>query len=286
MSDENAKPDALAVAGASKEDIDAGQSFEGAPKPPADTGNEPPKKEDKKKLEGIDETFNDDDKKDEPQKKEPEKEEPKNTGTPNEFVKFGDPAADAVIDILKEVGITPKEAEDLFGRAMRSGKLEDIDWAAIEAKAGASKTFLIKSGVETVHNSRLAKVQDTVKQTHEIFGGEKNWDTVKTWAQTKEAGDPVFKKKVDSIRDLLNEGGPRAEIGARELLRLYNTDGGTKGFGATKLVSGTATGNVIGTPLTRADYVAELKLAYDRNAKPHEIEAINARRNAGIKAGI
>ena len=63
MSEENVKPDALAVAGASKEDIDAGQSFEGAPKPPADGGNEPPKKEDKKKLEGIEETFNDDDNK-------------------------------------------------------------------------------------------------------------------------------------------------------------------------------------------------------------------------------
>ena len=285
MSEENVKPDALAVAGASKEDIDAGQSFEGAPKPPADGGNEPPKKEDKKKLEGIEETFNDDDNK-EPAKEEPAKEEPKDTGPVKEFVKIGDPAYDAVIDVLKDSGVSAQEANDMFAKAANSGELKDIDWNAIEAKIGSAKTFLVKSGVEAFYNNKQTAINETVRQTHEIFGGEQNWNKVKAWAQAKEAGDGSFKKKVDSIRALLNEGGQRAEIGARELLRLYNTDGGTKGLNATKLVQGTATGNVIGTPLTRADYINELKQAHDRNAKPHEIKAINERRYAGIKAGI
>jgi hypothetical protein len=286
MSDtNNEKPDPLASQGASKTDLNPGQTFEGAPKPPPEPGNEPPAKKDKPHIQEEPDEDNPPAKKDEPKKEEPAKEDDKKAPT-GQFIKIGDPAADAAIEVLKESGVTPKEAQEFFAKAMQSGNLADIDWSTIEAKLGSAKTYLVKTGVETYYNNQNAAVQATVKQTHDIFGGEQNWNTVKTWAQTKESADPAFKKQVDAIRGLLNEGGNRAEIGARELLRLYNTDGGTKGLAATKLATGTSTGNVVGTPLTRAEYVSELKAAHERGSKPHEIAIIDQRRKAGMAAGI
>lgn len=276
------KPTALENAGAGKADLDAGQSFDGAPKAPVDTGINKPNIED-----GKDETFEDGKNKDDTVAKDavkpdPKKEEP----VLKEYIKLDDPAGQGAIAVLQEAGVSPDEANAFFSKAAQSGKLDDINWDMIEAKIGKAKTFLVRTGVETFYNNKQKIVDNTVKHTHTIFGGEKNWDTVKAWAQGREASDPAFKQKVDSIRALLNEGGDRADIGARELLRLYNSDGGTKGLNATKLVSGDATGNVIGTPLTRADYVKELQTAHDRNAKPHEIEAIRQRRVAGLNANI
>jgi hypothetical protein len=272
---------ALSSVGASKTDLDEGQGIGGAPLAPADTGLTKPDIK-----EGKDEVFDDGTKeaKPEPKKEEAKKEDP--VVPVPDFVSMNDPAADGAMAVLKEAGVSPAEAEAFFLKAAKSGQLTDIDWPTIEAKIGTAKTFLVKSGVETYYNNKQKVVQETVAQTHTIFGGVQNFDTVKAWAQEREQTDKAFGKQVDTIRGLLNEGGERAALGARELLRLYNSDGGTKGLGATKLATGTSTGNVIGTPLTRAEYVTAMEKAHDTGGNPAVIAALQQRRLAGRNAGI
>lgn len=285
MTNTTTKPDALAAAGASPADLNAGQTFEGAPVAPADTGAKPPKKE------GMDETFAAETPEQKAKAAEQATEDAAKAAEIAEkdakpYITLDDPAGQGAIDVLKESGVPPAEAEAFFAKAMASGDLTDIDWTAVEARIGKGKTFLVKTGVEAYYNNIKTEVDATVSRTYEIFGGAENWTTVKAWANAREATDPKFAKQIDSIRELLNANGAKAEIGARELLRLYNTDGGTKGLGTTKLVVGDATGSVIGAPLTRAEYLKEMHKANDNGAPASVVQALGARRRAGLAAGI
>lgn len=283
-----AKPDALAAAGASAKDIDEGQSTAGAPKLPVDHGNKPAPKE------GADETFGEETP-EQKGEKEAKAKEAKEAGEAaakakqEEIVKsyatMDDPAAQGAIEVLKEAGVPASEADGFFAKALQTGNLEDIPWDKVEARIGKAKTFLVRSGVEQYHGNMLKKVNETVENTYTVFGSKENFEAAKLWAQAKEKTDPKFQAEVDEIRELLNMGGKKADAGARELLRLYNTDANTTSFN-TKLVTGDSTGNVIGKPLNRQEYVAELKKAHESGAKAAVIAQIDARRRAGLAAGI
>jgi hypothetical protein len=288
---------ALAAQGATTDNLDAGAAgTAGAPAAPAAPSNEPPaKKEGRDEEHGSPEPAAKPDPAAEAAAKEAAdkaaadkaRTEKEAAGPLKSYSAFPEsPAAQAAVNLLKEAGVGPNEANDFFAKAIKSGDLNDIDVAGLEARLGKDKATLVMTGV-TAHYTKLADASAaTVKQTHEIFGGEQNWDTVKTWAQTAEKADPALKTQIDDIRGLLNEGGARASAGARELLRLYNASPETKGLGTKKLVVGDGNGHVIGGPLSRADYINELKAAHGRNAKPVEIAAIDARRRAGKAAGI
>lgn len=150
MSDtNNEKPDPLASQGAGKGDLNPGQTFEGAPKPPPEPGNEPPAKKGNPHVQEEPDEDAPPAKKDEPKKEESAKEDDKKAPT-GQFIKIGDPAADAAIEVLKESGVTPQEAQEFFAKAMQSGNLADIDWNTIEAKLGSAKTYLVKTDRKSV----------------------------------------------------------------------------------------------------------------------------------------
>lgn len=286
---------ALAAQGATADNLDDGAAGnKGAPVAPPAPSNEPPPKPAKK--EGLDEET------DIVPKAEPTAEEKaiadkaaadkadadkEAAGPLKEYSKYEEsPAAAAAVELLKEAGIGPNAANEYFAKAIKSGNPDDIDVAGLEAKLGKAKTTLILAGAQAHFAAGNAKTAATVKVVHDIFGNEANWDVVRDWAKAAEKTDPKFKAQIDGVRSLLDEGGVRAEAGARELLRLYNAAPQTKGLGATKLAVGDNNGTVIGTVLTRAQYNTELKAAHERGAKPAEIKAIDARRKAGMKAGI
>lgn len=292
---------ALAVQGATIENLDPGATGtgDGVPKAPAAPSNEPPPKPAKK--EGLDELA--DGVVEDPAKKAADEAAAKviadktaadkvaadkeAAGPLKSYATMTDsPAATAAIDLLKEAGVGPNEANGFFAKALASGDLKDIDVAGLEAKLGKAKATLVMTGVTAHYNAVAQKGAETVAQVHAIFGGEQNWTAVKTWAQASEKTDPALKSKIDDIRGMIDEGGYRAEAGSRELLRLYNAAPATKGLGTAKLAVGDSTGTVVGTHLTRTDYITELKAAHDRGAKPVEIQAIDARRRAGKAAGI
>jgi hypothetical protein len=275
--------------------VDQGQTTAGAPvPPPKDSGNAKPP--------GWDEQHGDPAAKEAaPAPKQPEAgkdtpaqekapdeaPKPKEPGGPlKDYVTLDNPHGQAAIEVLKESGVDPNEAESFFAKAIKTGDLADVDWASLEARVGKSKALLIKTGVENFHGAEKAKVDATVTTVHEIFNGAENWDKVRTWAHGKEKADAGFKKQVEDIRELLDMGGAKAAAGARELLRLYNSDSGTKGLQNGRLVVGDATGTVIGAPLSRADYIAELKKAHNTGASQTVIAQIDARRRAGKAQGL
>ncbi|MGX9389626.1 hypothetical protein ACWX0O_01750 [Nitrobacteraceae bacterium UC4449_H16] len=290
-----AQEKALAAQGATPADLDAGASgTDGAPKAPAAPSNEPPKpvKEGLDEESGVPVVVD-------PAKAAADKEaadkvaadkaaaDKEAAGPLKTYSTFEEsPAANAAIGLLKEAGIGPNEANGYFAKAIASGDLKDVDVAGLEAKLGKDKTTLVMAGVTAHYEGLTKKAEATVAQTHEIFGGADNWNTVREWAHVAEKADAKIKSKIDGIRSLLDEGGVRAEAGARELLRMYNAAPDNKGLGTSKLAVGDSTGTVVGTVLTRAQYNIELKAAHERGAKRAEIQALDARRRAGMKAGI
>jgi hypothetical protein len=295
---------ALAAQGATTENLDAGAitSGDGIPKAPAAPSNEPPKPAPKKdKPEGMDEEHGTN--KDEPAPTAEDKaaaeatakaaadkkaaDEKEAAGPLKDYVDFSDsPAAAAAVNLLKEAGIGPNEANGFFEKALKSGDLKDVDVKGLEAKLGKDKATLVMAGVEAHYTALAAKQAASVKAVHEVFNGEQNWKTVRDWAHAAEKADPQVKAQIDAIRGMIDEGGFRAEAGARELLRMYNAAPNKKGLGTNKLAVGDSTGTVIGTHLTRADYLTTLKAAHARGASQAEIQAIDARRRAGKAAGI
>lgn len=289
---------ALANQGATADNLNDGQTLEGAPKAPAAPSNEPPKKV--AKPEGINEengvvadpakTAADKAAKEASDKVAADKavEDKKEADGPlKAYTDFTDsPAASAAVNLLKEAGIGPNAANEFFAKAIASGDLKDIDVKGLEAKLGKDKTTLVIAGVTAHYSQQTAKSQATVQAVHEIFGGAQNWGVVRDWAQAAEKADPSLKASLNDIRAMFDEGGTRAALAGRELLRMYNAAPQTKGLGTNKLAVGDATGNVVGTHLSRADYVTELKAAHAKGASRVEIQALDARRKAGKAAGI
>lgn len=276
------------------DNLDDGQGTKGAPKAPAAPSNEPPPKKGDDEEHGVLKT--DDEKAKEKEaadkaaadaaaaKEKADREALEAAGPLKEFQVYENPAAAAAVNLLKAEGLGPNEANSFFAEALKTGDINKVDVKGLEKRLGKDKATLVMAGVTAQYNELQAQTVATVKATHDIFGGEDNWKTVRAWAHAKEKADTKFGATVNDIRGLLNEGGTRAESGARELLRLYNADPETKGLG--KLVTGDTTGNVIGTPLTRQQYVTELEAAHARGAKPAEIKALDARRKAGMAQRI
>lgn len=204
-----------------------------------------------------------------------------------EYATLEDPAGQAAIDLLKEAGVTPKDANAIFDKALRSGNFEDIDVAALKAAVGDAKATLIMAGAKQYHDTQTQTNVAAVKAVHEVMGGEANWNTVRDWARAAEKASPSVKARVDDIRAMLDKGGTQAEVGARELMRMYSADPATVGLGtATPLTTGDGLAAKGGEPLGRAEYVTALKAAHAKGAPRAEIKALDARRAAGRAAGM
>lgn len=296
MSDDNkdAKGDTNAQ-GAGVDNLDPGHAKQGsvAPKPEDtkkptaaelneehDDPNAKPEDKEKAAKEKADKEAAD---KAEADKKAKEEE---NKDWHKEYVKTGHESADAAIDLLKEANVSPIEANAIFSKAIESGDLKDIPWHQLEDKIGKAKTTLVKAGVENFFREVLDKNRATVAQTFEVMGGEENWNKVKTWAQTKEKTDTAFKGEVDAIRGMLDKGGKQAELAAKELRRMYEADAKNNGLGTNKIIEGNTAPKLDGAPMTRAEYHAAITKAHNENAPKAVIANLQARRRAGMQAGI
>lgn len=277
--------------GAEEKHLSQGQGTEGAPKSPEINNSngsgdgvvpkddaETKKPEDDPKAKEADKTADD---------AEEDKDEEDDEVELVEYHEWEDPSAQAAVELLKEAGVTPAEAQPIFEKAIESGNLTDIDVKALEAKVGKTKALLIMNGVKDFHARQTTQNTETVDMVFGVFGGEQNWDTVKQWAQTREKTDKGFKKELDSIRTDLDKGGRAAKAAAKDLLKLYNGNPGTKGLGATSKNLTKGDGKAVdASPLSRADYLTELKKAHASGAPQATIAALDARRMAGKGAGI
>lgn len=251
------------------------------PKPPAEPSNTPPAtpvaEDEPKATPGAPEPK--------PGDAKPEDEpKPADKVEPTEFVKYGDPQADAIVDFIQEAGMTPADAASIFGKANESGNLADIDTAKLTEKLGAAKSQMVMTAVTAYFGKVQAEYAAVDKAVFDAVGGEDNMKTIGTWATAKEASDPTFKAKLDAYRTMLKQGPVQAELAAKELKTLYNADPNNTTLGTKPVQGDSVPTNGTFEPLSKADYFRQMEVA-TRNRDTKLIEQLNARRLASKAKG-
>lgn len=204
-----------------------------------------------------------------------------------EYITLDNPVGQAAIETLKAAGVSPMEANVIFNKAIESGNLEDVDWAALQKKVKPHEFQLIKSGVETYYNDEYKEVSATVAKGYEIVGGEDNWKTVVKWSNAKAKADPAYAKVENDIRKAINQNGFIAEAAVTKLKSLYEADPKNSSLGAqtVKIATGDSTGAPV-EPLSKQAYLAAMHELQSRKHTAAEVQALRNRRMAGMSAGI
>lgn len=203
-----------------------------------------------------------------------------------QYISLPHEAGQSVIDLLKESGVSPVEANAIFAKAAETENLNDIQWDVLESRLGSAKFKLAKLGIETYYKEQFVKGAETVRAVHEEIGGEKNWNTVKKWAQAKEGKDPAFKKELDEIRAGIEAGGRSARYAAKDLKALYEADKGNKGLATDKIIRGDNRPAQSGAPLSRKEYMVEMHKANEAGKPQSHYAELRARRAEGRAQGI
>ncbi len=212
------------------------------------------------------------------------------TDAQNTWPTYQDDSLNAASNVLKESGVTPKDAGAYFSKALESGKLEDIDVKGLEEKLGKDKAILVMAGVRDYYTRQSTKTKETINQVHSVFGSEAGYNKVRDWATEKAKADPNFAADLGKYRDMFNQGGVSARAAALDMLRSYNADPKTSGV-QNKMTEGQniQAKSAESTPLSRADYLAECKKANkinDRDVRQATMKRLDQQRLAGIKAKI
>lgn len=288
---------ALAKTGATPKDVDAGQTTQGAPKPPASGENnkpEPTEAEKAAQLAAAAAEENADNEEHSSGEADKSKAETEAENWRDEYLQFDDPSANAVVSLLKEAKVPVVTANAIFAEAIKLGDISKVDWKSLESLLGADKTLLAKNGVEQYWNGALAESRAIVTDTYTQLGdgdaavGEQNWKTLKDWAQAAEKNDTTgnFKAKLNSYRKMIDLGGESRRLAVEQLKAAYDADPKTKGFGTGKITAGERTPASSGEPLSRAEYVRLLHDAQANRLAPHLVKQLHDRRRAGKAAGI
>lgn len=285
----SAEAEALAASGATQENLNPGEVGGGNPQPPAPVNKAPEKKgDDEEHGVPVNKSPSEEKKVEQPDKKADDSanDQPDDESWKNQYIQFEDEAGQSVVNLLNEAGVKPIEANAFFADAVASGDFTKIRWDLIEARLGKDKAALARIGITHHYETVWKRNDETKAKGYEVVGGEQNWNKVAAWVRKTESADPRRKAEFDEIRKGIDAGGRLAEYAFQDLKRMYEADTSNSGLGVQKVQHGTTQGDPVGGPLTRREYVEELKKAHDRGAKPAEIQAIQARRRAGMQAGL
>lgn len=204
-----------------------------------------------------------------------------------EWITVGNEHADAAIELMKNAGMTPVEGNSVFAKAMETGNLEDIKWEVLEAKLGKATSQLVRTGINNYYESEYKVQQELVNYAHEQVGGEKGWNDVKKWAQKQEGSDPAFAKELTEWRKALSVGGFAARAAVDAIKARYEADPSNRSASRQIERGGTRNGgDLSGEPLSRSAYFKALDAAGGDRAPKAVVDALNARRAAGVKAGL
>lgn len=162
--------------------------------------------------------------------------------------------------ILTRGNISPTEAAEFFKGALDTLDISKADWPAIEKKLGKEQTQLLRLATSQVYNKTIAVKKAVVSATHEIAGGEDNWNKVRDWARAKRDTDPQFAEQVNQYNKMFDLGATSAKMAAQALIAAYNSDKGNTTLNTT-VINGDNTVKPAAENLSRADYVAALQAA-------------------------
>ena len=224
---------------------------------------------------------------DDPAKKEdePAPEADKEPTTETEYPTYEDESANAVVGLLKDAGVSPADAAAIFGKAVESGDLTQVDLKGLTEKVGKDKATLIMYGVKEYYNTKMSVVKETVDGVYKVFGGEGNFVKAREWAKAKASSDKAFQAQVNELNKLFDTSPVAAALAAKELKTMYESDPKNSSLGV-KMQSGDAAMSASGgETLTRADYIAQLKQA-ESKGDVNEIAKLHAIRKRSIAAGI
>lgn len=203
-----------------------------------------------------------------------------------QFIDAGSPEGNAAIKIMETAGVSPVEANSIFEKAIKSGNLEDVNWAVLEARLSPEQFVLARAGINAHYENTYKAQMETRDYGFKAVGGAANWDKLKDWAQAKEATDPTFKRDVDSVRKAISIGGRAAQYAIDGLKAMYDADPKNSTLALTKLERGDTlpTNKSVGEPLSRRDFYNERRKLGDR-ATADQVQALMARRELGIQRG-
>ena len=103
-----------------------------------------------------------------------------------EYPVYNDEAADSVVGLLKDAGVTADEADTFFRAAVEANDLSKVDVAGLTAKVGKEKATLIMVGVKDYYNRNAEAVKKVTDEVYKVTGGEAQFETLKNWAIEKE----------------------------------------------------------------------------------------------------
>lgn len=216
-----------------------------------------------------------------------EEEEQDDDSWKQEYVQLDNPHADAAIELLKESGVTPVEANAIFKDAIDTGDLNKVQWDVLESRLGKAKTALIRTGVEQYYHTAYQEQKEAVDYAYEQVGGEDGWKKVQAWSQSKEKADPNWAKAVGGYRKALEIGGAVGKAAIDAIKRQYEADPKNSSLN-NKVVRGNNMPNASSdvTPISRVEYFRKYEEAGGDRAPDHIKKGLWAQRQAGIKSGM
>lgn len=243
---------------------------------------EPDKTAEENDKEALEETH------DEPEPKpedKPESDKEPEAQVETEYPAYDDPAANAVVGLLKDAGVSPTDATAIFGKAVETGDLNQVDLAGLTEKVGKDKATLIVYGVKEYYNTKMAAVKETVDGVYKVFGGEDNFIKAREWAKAKAANDKAFQAQVTELNKLFDTSTVAAQLAAKELKTLYEGDPKNSSLSVKMQAGDAASSAYANTTMSRSDYLEQLKVA-EAKGDVNEIAKLHSIRKRSIAAGI
>lgn len=244
---------------------------------------EPEKTVEENDKEALEETHGEPEKKTEDADAEPEQEPEAQVET--EYPAYEDPAANAVVGLLKDAGVSPADATAIFGKAVETGDLNQVDLKGLTEKVGKDKATLIMYGVKEYYNTKMAVVKETVDGVYKVFGGEENFIKAREWAKTKAANDKIFQAQVAELNKLFDQSTVAAQLAAKELKAMYEGDPKNSSLSVKMQAGDAASSASANATLSRSDYLEQLKVA-ESKGDVNEIAKLHAIRKRSIAAGV
>lgn len=188
----------------------------------------------------------------------------------------------AVQTVLATAKVTEKDAASIFGKAVQSGDMADVDMAALEAKVGAAQAGLIKAAIGNYLQTEGAEALRIRDKIVADFG--KDAEGADLWPKAKEffnarMDDP----QVKTLLQMLDERGMKADLAIGALKQMYLTEAKPQVGSLPVTPGGTGTADMIpgGQIKDRAEYISLL----DKAKSTAEVNAINSRWLASKAAG-
>lgn len=168
----------------------------------------------------------------------------------------GSAQGDAVLSLLQNSGVTTEDAKALMFDAIQSGDVTKIDVSALEAKVGKTKATIILTGASNFVKEQRDNANAIVSTMHTEVGGEANWKTIAEWAK-----EGVPEEDLNVLREMINAGGMKAKLAAREMKGLYEAHDGNSTLDKTEVIpkGGNPPQQKASVPLTAVQYAAQLE---------------------------